>query len=288
VSCLSHTHFLSLTKGRENVAGYASVHRPHRWESRRSPLQHTATNCNRLQHSAAHCSTLQQTICLASLAHTHRRCQCTSSASSRRSSILTATHCNTLQHSATHCFIHFVLLLSLSHTRGASVHRPHRLEGRRYSLQHTASHCNTLQHTATHMSSYLSPSHTQEVPVYIDRIVEKIVEIPVDRIIEKFVEIPVDRIVETFVDGSNTLQYIATHCNTCWVVISVDCIVEIFVDSSNTPQHTATDLNTLHHTATHIASRSPRIASLNHTLRRDPRGLHRQKTLLMQCSVLLR
>ena len=51
--------------------------------------------------------------------------------------------------------------------------------------------------------------------MYIDRIVEKIVEIPVDRIIEKFVEIPVDRIVETFVDGSNTLQYIATHCNTC-------------------------------------------------------------------------
>jgi hypothetical protein len=35
------------------------------------------------------------------------------------------------------------------------------------------------------------------VPVYVDRAVETVVEVPVDKIVERFTEVPVDRVVIT-------------------------------------------------------------------------------------------
>jgi len=35
------------------------------------------------------------------------------------------------------------------------------------------------------------------VPVYVDRAVETVVEVPVDKVVERFTEVPVDRVVIT-------------------------------------------------------------------------------------------
>ena len=160
------------------------------WATNCNMLTHTDTHCNALKHAATHCNILLNQGATASNSNVghrgrvrHTATYCNTKQHTANTLRHTATHCNTLTHTATHCNI---LQRTATHFN---------------TLQHTATHCTTLQHTANTLQ-HQGATGTISI-VWRNGLVQ-----------HTAAHWHTLQHTATHYKQCNTLQHVATHCNT--------------------------------------------------------------------------